>query len=322
VAVVVCLTVLAGCGNDDTGRELAPLSGTPSLTTRAGPGDASAATTTAPGAVPTDDLVALVDHGAEPRRTLRLSPEPGTVARVTLRLDSTQRMDLAGEWLDIPVPIVELDQAVTVTNVEHGRITLHQSPYAYRIVDGRGLDPALLAEYEHTFDMLLDLTATATVVDERGRVLDQSMMGEAALYDLPSFEGLVTTTSESSLPLPLEPVGLGARWRVETDSVVSAMRMISVTDLELVELHDDRAVARLTQSVTMPRGFIEGSFDRDEVLDGELHSTGTVTWLFASGITLVDMETAGSMRLSMFRGRDSYRTTIEQHLRSSTFLRD
>jgi hypothetical protein len=315
--VLVLALVAAGCGGSEP-DELSPLGGSPATsTTSLRPTGAAPSTTE-----PLVELVQVLDHGAEPRREVRLMPAVGSVERITTRIDATQRMEYASGWEDVPVPIFELDQSVTVTSVDGGRIMLQQVPYAYRIVDGRGLDPVLLGEYDRIFDLLLELTSTTIVLDPRGQVLDQTMVGEAAEYDLPSFEGLVTTTADLSLPVPLDPIGVGARWRVETDSVVSAMRMISVIDLELVEMDGERAVARFTQSVTLPRGFIEGSFDRDEVLGGELRSTGTVTWRMGGTLALVDQESSGVIRLSMFRGRDRYHTAIDQHLRRTMFLRD
>jgi hypothetical protein len=314
--VLVVLMGAAACGGNATPTELAPLEGSPDTSATGAP-----ATSTTEADEVVDELVLVLDHGAEPRREIRVAPEIGTVERVTTRVDAAQSMEYAWGWEDVPVPVFELDRSVTVTSVDGGRITLQQVPYAYRIVDARGLDPAILGEYDRVFDLLLELTSTTVVLDHRGQVLEQTMVGEAAEYDLPSFEGLATTSSEISVPLPLDAVGLGARWRVETDSVVSGMRMIGVTDLELVELDDDRAVARYQQAVTLPRSFIEGSFDRDEVLGGELRSTGTISWRTAGTVPLVDQDTSGTIRLAVFRGRDRFHTAIDQHLRSTMTLR-
>jgi hypothetical protein len=320
LAVLILAAVLASCGGGQTTSELEPLRGMP-VTTVATPPSNSTQVNSPPrstGDEPIIDefegvVVTLHDDGAEPRWQLRLQPEVGSVQRVSIRMDMTQNMS----GLRVPTPIFELDQAKTVTAVADGHFTIEDAPYDFRIVDDRGVDPTTIREIETSLDMLVSLGATTIVLSDRGHTISQTVMGEGALY------GLGADASDASVVLPLEPVGVGARWRIEATRTTDAgVQGRAITELELVEIHDDRVVARYTESITFLPGILNDTQGRGEVLGGEHSFSGTVTWLLRTGTTLIDSTGGGEIRMRFLQGQNSSRMRVAQEIAVTMRIRD
>lgn len=290
-----------------------------------GSGSSAVATTSTEPAVEESDRnasvsVDLILPGAEPRRELRLQPEVGATQRVTTRTDVQQIVDLPDGTYDESMPVYEMDEVRTVTATDAGEIRVEVAPFDYRIVDDRDLWPELIEEIEGSFERIVALGATTFTVDEQAQVIATTALGEAAMYDITGFDA--SAAVDSSIPFPAEEIGIGAHWRVNTVATIDGIRTEIVTDLRLTELDDTRAVATYTQAITMPPGFIEGTFDRDEILGGSFDSTGTITWHLDHALPLISQSGTGTIRMRSFQGASSATVVVNQQIATSMTLKE
>lgn len=232
------------------------------------------------------NTVTVVDAGEEPRRELRVERAAGDVDEVTQLQETTLEMTMGERSQSVENPPVELDLRYVVDEVDGERTVITGSYEDARV--GEGGDPAVAGELRQSLSALLTATVHATVTP-RGSVLDGRVEG----LDVPGPAGriveqmgasLAENAQSVSMPFPVEPVGVGARWRVATETEIGGLPIELTTVVELTELDDERAVGTVEQTLRFVPGDVDVFGTPATVISGELVGAGTVEWDLAAGI--------------------------------------
>lgn len=301
LAVAVVPVVLAACGDDD---------GDVGAASTTAPADPAATTATSQAAPSESDdgaspyTVTLEDPGREPRQRLRIEVAPGDVDRVTQRQETTIEVRAGDQVQSAPSPVTELDLTHTVVEVDGERITAEGTYDDVRVLDSPGADPATVAQVRELLSGFLDATAHTTYT-ARGGIIDVRLDGlelegpGAAFVD--QLAASITDSAESlSVPFPDEPVGAGARWRVDAEVVLAGLPVEVTSTVTLSELTDDRATGSIEQRMRFVPGPVDMFGTAAEVISGELTGGGSIVWDLAGGLTpRSDVSIAGTTVLEV-----------------------
>jgi len=161
-------------------------------------------------------LVQLVDPGAEPRSELRYALTKNTKAALLMTMDFHLALRVADRDLPavaLPSMVMLLDVTTTAANADEARVTskLRQATTEARTESERKVD-ATLAE---KLGRLTGMTTTYTV-DRRGFIRDASLVlpPDVPPEMLDTADQMRESFTSFAVPMPIEPVGLGAKWRV------------------------------------------------------------------------------------------------------------
>jgi hypothetical protein len=160
--------------------------------------------------------VKLLNPGASPRQTLRLTPRAGTTGVINLTMHITARQILDGtETPQQPSPGVLMSFATTVTEIHGERINYTFECVKGDLVEDPSIPPAILDAIRGGINMVVGLRGTG-VLSDRAVSLDATVttfpgMDPALLTHASAIDQLL---EQITTPLPAEPVGVGARWEV------------------------------------------------------------------------------------------------------------
>lgn len=199
----------------------------------------------------------LLEPGREPRSALRYKFKPGTTERVKLINGTTLALEVGGQTVpNAPMPDVELVAALKVLGVApDGKARRELTVERVGLADGGKLDPGLREQLTGALDLIKELKGRDQI-DARGRLEAVKLM--AGTKSGPMLSQLLDQMQQSfaqmGAPFPEEPVGVGARWTVESVIAQQGMRVHQVATYELTELGKGigRTHLRLTQLA--PRG--------------------------------------------------------------------
>jgi hypothetical protein len=244
-SITVALTV-TGCGlfGDDEPDTSSPTT-------------AAVTTTTVP-----ESSVEVLDAGRPPLAPLRLQFREGDTTTVVITVDLDVSQTSAGSRQDLVTPAVREVVTLTVDGVVDGEAMVSLAFTEAEVIRAdTDLSDDEAAEIERELAALVGVRGS-------GRI---SEFGEltSLRYDLPEeLDPGVRATLERTrgeldalaLPLPADPVGVGARWRATTTSRIGGFPLRQETTYELTGLED--GAVQYTAEV---RQFAE---DQDVALDG------------------------------------------------------
>ncbi len=171
-------------------------------------------------------VVVLLEPGAAPQSELRYALTPGTTQRVVLSTNSRIRQRLAdGTILTGRVPNLDLDIEATVGALTpEGAITVAYGYTGIDVDDDSAQDAASARQLRRAIEPIVGLTGTLSLTP-RGEVLTSDVVipddldaSAAQLVDQ-----LAQQTQSFTVPFPVEPVGVGARWRATSETTVSGI---------------------------------------------------------------------------------------------------
>ena len=213
-------------------------------------------TTTVP-----ESSVEVLDAGRPPLAPLRLQFQEGDTTTVAVTIDLDVSQTSSGARQELATPAVREVVTLTVDGVVDGEAMVSLAFTEAAVVrTGTDLTDAEAAEIDRELAALVGIRGS-------GRITE---FGELTTfrYDLPDGldDGVRTTLERTrgqldvlSLPLPPDPVGLGARWRATSTSRIGGFPLRQETTYELTGLED--GTVRYTAEV---RQFAE---DQEVALD-------------------------------------------------------
>ncbi|MEQ1507358.1 MAG: hypothetical protein ABMB14_34335 [Myxococcota bacterium] len=249
--VVAALVLLAGPALAKPRGKKAPAEA-PTVTAPAAPVAEPTADATAEPALPTDPLALaselglsmtgrtqLIDAGAGSRAVLGYHPRPGAVA--TYQTVARSKLDLAMSMAGQPFPVPSDAAGVPTVTTVHRHTVAEPRPNGFSVVrieqtdaSVEGGDAATLAELQRLNGLALDL-----LVDPSGKPVQVDVSGaDPAAVDLLQQIGDRLVGAMSLFPA--EPVGVGARWRIDAQIEMAGMK------LDLVELVTARSITATT----------------------------------------------------------------------------
>lgn len=243
----------------------------------------------------------LLDAGVEPRTALRLQMVEGATTTISLRLDLDVSQTSSGQTQALDNPPV----------VETVRFTVES-------VDDDGADVSFAftaADIDRTGTLLSEadfLTITAEVrkligVGGTARLSSRGAFTRFA-YDLPDeLDPTVAATLDQAqdqfttlaVPLPAEPVGVGARWTVDTSARLSGIAVDQTTTFEITAM--DGSAITYTSATTQTA--------EPQAVDLATLPAGTTARLTSSKVTGT---TTGTLDLTAPVGPSTYRATGTQ----------
>lgn len=213
------LLVLAGCGDDsgggsadDTAAPSAADSGEPDADE---PADEPA---DAPAEEPVSDVACtdgppeavVTDAGDEPRALMELAPTAGDTAAVDMRMVTTTTASVDGQDSPtMPSPPMIMGMVVTVDAVTDDEITM---TVEYDRVEVEGGDASMQA----ILDSMIGITGTVTTTRSGAFVEGKIDTASVDPTIAPTMQQFESQLANLTVPLPTEPVGIGATWDVAT----------------------------------------------------------------------------------------------------------
>lgn len=243
---MACGLALGACGGGDAK--------TPPASSRGAAAGAGSAGEPTPAAMPALEPLAtrpdrpqlrVLDPGAQPRRHLIYTPTPGEHA-ITLTLASTLALDMG--IAAIPptrAPALRMRLKARTRRRPDGDFVLALAPSRVETVVGEG-SGALAARMDNTIAALEHLEAELVLAND-GALLETSI----ALPPTPGSSGpteaerLQNAFAQLFVPLPADPVGVGARWTATQTLPFAGSRIRQTSTFTLVEIDDELATVEL-----------------------------------------------------------------------------
>ncbi|MFV1989148.1 MAG: hypothetical protein ACC652_00230 [Acidimicrobiales bacterium] len=199
--------------------------------------------------------VQLLDAGDEPRELLRYTIPDGQIETLFMTQTATEQFTYDGnEAPASPTAVFETSMVVTVTSTggsyrEESEIT--------SMVSAGGTDPALTTQIDSVLERLVGI-ANVSLLDDRGRLLEQAYADPAQLADfnasLIRLLGDTEAVAQSPVPLPLEAVGIGSRWKTVDYPSLFDFETKRTSTFELIGLDGSLVEVRVSTQLEADRG--------------------------------------------------------------------
>jgi hypothetical protein len=183
---------------------------------------------------PTKPTVTLISAGAEPKGPLRFKPKVGDTSEATFTMNMAMT---SSDNKSPPMPTMIMKMRQRVDEVAaNGDIRYQLEITDLAIGDTRGAPKEMVDQMAKSIVTARGTIVKATMTD-RGEVKDSSFTLSPTIDPQMGsmFNGLEQSISQCVSPFPEEPVGLGARWRVNQRITTSGMAIDQMGIFELVE---------------------------------------------------------------------------------------
>lgn len=267
--------------------------------------------------------VTVTSTGAAPRRPLRYAVPAGY--RSHMNMDMTMSIAMgAGEQRMPPVnvPTVRIGADTAVTSVTpDGDMTFTIAFTGMNFQSTAGMDAAALAPFEAMSSQFRNIRGTATI-SSRGVTRDLQM--DTSGVSNPQLSQMMGSVKNSlsglSMPLPEEPVGVGARWEVRQAMGSSGVTLFQKVGCELAAVDDRSATIAVTIDQTAPAQTMQnpslpsGTAVSIESIAGS--GNGTMKLAFDSLVPTSEMTSKSTMVMTMKAG-----AAAAQHMTVETSLK-
>jgi hypothetical protein len=177
--------------------------------------------------------VEVLDAGKTPRRELRLSLAPGVKQTLTMRAETSVVTPAGAQALPAMSVTILTTQAAGKTPTDTD-VTFHFQDFKLSAPEG-AIPAGALAKTQFILDQVKTVQAHYTMTD-RGLPNGSHLDLEAAPPELKAIvQPLSVMLDTSTVVLPVEPVGVGARWRQRVPRALQGITLVDITTYELVE---------------------------------------------------------------------------------------
>ncbi|NET57733.1 MAG: hypothetical protein F6K47_16705 [Symploca sp. SIO2E6] len=197
----------------------------------------------------------LLDAGVEPRQELRFTPAVNSQQTLTMTMDVNVAISINGRTPPtVDTPAVEMKMETQVTQVDANGDIYADFSYSEVDVIANAQTPAeLLNLMQSQLQALVGLEGSL-IMDAQGNTRDIN-------FDLPEgldpntkqmLEQISNSLKQVSSPLPLEAIGVGAKWRVSNSLTINGMSINQIATYELVDLQDNIATLEVSVEQNAP----------------------------------------------------------------------
>jgi len=182
--------------------------------------------------------VELLDAGKEPREPLRLQVPLETAETMSLTMAMTMSVKAQGT----PMPPTTLPPITMVMSIEgaekldDGKVRFRSKLTGIEVGAAAGpTPPGMVEQLEAQMQKLVGLVQTG-VIDPRGFATEGAMeLPEAAPPQARQMlDGMKSSLEQFAVPLPAEPVGAGAVWRVTQAPAINGIQIQQTIEYTLV----------------------------------------------------------------------------------------
>jgi hypothetical protein len=205
-------------------------------------------------------LLRLREPGAEPRRVLRWSFEPGRREARRTRMVHKQSLQLNEDPIQVVQGVSEHDYDAVVSAVEaDGRARLEWTFQPLRPLLEGGATADSVAMEQKVADALGTLSGTSRMTP-KGVSLDTALRSDKNLN--PAAVRLVTANEETmknmAMPLPDDPVGIGAKWETTQIKELLGIRYQEVAKYEVLAIDGDHIRFKFLVETEAPDQALKG----------------------------------------------------------------
>jgi hypothetical protein len=183
--------------------------------------------------------VKLEEAGAEPRSKLRYKFQAGRKDKLVMDM----KMSMAMSMGSIKQPETVLPVARTTMDIDSQSVSPEGNlKYTFKVssaevVDEKGASPLVVQTMQTELKKTVGMSGWA-IVTPRGFTEDAEInVPDGASQQLQQMiDNLRQQLKQLSSPLPEEPVGIGAKWKVTMPLNTDALKLVQTADYELTEL--------------------------------------------------------------------------------------
>lgn len=231
-------------------------------------GDGSA-TTAQPSDCDDGPELTVTDTGSTPRHAMELAPTVGDSVALDMRMEMGVDAQVDGESAPTQsVPAMTIGMTLEVDDVREDEIELS---FVYDRAEVEGDDYTVQSMLESMVD------SSGTLVTTRsGAFVDGDFQAAEGMDPAISSmtDQLDQQLAEMSIPLPTEPVGIGAEWEVATSLELNGVAFCNFYTYKLVEFDGDSYELETETEQEPIGGTIQTAGASIEVVGGEGHSSG------------------------------------------------
>lgn len=181
--------------------------------------------------------VVLLEAGEEPRSEIRY--DLASMAPQNMRMDMLMSMSMSNPMMgsqSMTFPLMRMNMAMNdMTMNESGHLRMGFAFRSAEILPREGADPAMVAGMQGALAGMENVTGFS-VIDNRGNVIeagfDASGAPQAAQQQL---ESMRDSLEQMVAPLPVEAVGIGARWQITTTVASNGASIQQTATYRLIE---------------------------------------------------------------------------------------
>lgn len=255
--------------------------------------------------------LAIIDPGLEPRTLLHYQPAKGT--RTQLRV--TADIELGDGASKVPWPTVITNSEVSAEDVlADGTIKVR---YAVVSSTAQDRERAVITAEQMTqpLQLLVGTSITGTLTPTG--VLGAINVDSGGKQLPPAIQSQVSTLSRnlerSVMPLPAQPVGVGALWTFKQAVDQNGMKVAAATTIKVTAMTPTTVTIALTSELTGPDQQVDVSGSKVTVsnIAGKMRGTGTIDLV---RLTLAG-ELVADLAMDMAMGGSTDHTTMTSTLR-------
>ena len=268
-----------------------------------------------------DAIVKLLDQGAAPRQTLRMTPKKGLKQTSLMKMKIDQTMVMNGQKLPaVPTPAMQFTVDILVTNVDaSGDISFDYTYPKAEVIDESN-QPSAAKELMQTMIKSMEGLSGSTILSSRGftRKSEIVLPPNAAPQIIAMMGSMKESMSRISSPFPEEAIGIGAKWSVS--QVIEAngikMRQNSVHTLKEIKGNTFDIALELTQSADAQEVKTPGVPPETKMKLLSLESTGHGKMLFDTDalFPVSQIKSDSKMGMEMVAGGQTLPMQVEMTL--------
>jgi len=193
--------------------------------------------------------VKLLEPGAEPRKVLRLHPNPGDKQTMTLTMKMAIEMkmgDMQNPAMKLPAMIMTMD--LTVKSVSpQGGIAYEMVLTDANVADEPDVIPQVAEAMKKSLEGVKGLVSTG-IMSNRGIKETNEIKAPAGAdaQTRQAIDQMKESMAKVSVPLPEEAIGPGAKWEAKMSIKSQGMTIDQTATYELTAIEEDHITARLT----------------------------------------------------------------------------
>lgn len=200
-----------------------------------------------------DPELTLIDAGALPRRAIRFAPAEGSKHTVVLRMDMQIQMSLGPQQMPAQVmPVQLMTMEITVDKVHsNGDIDYSFVYTEMELEDTPGVNPQIAAAMKDSLDQIVGIAGSGTATN-RGftRRAEINVPDGAPAVIKQTMDGMKESLSRISSPVPEEPIGEGAQWKLNQVITANGMTLKQTSAHTVTELTEDGFAMEVTLNQT------------------------------------------------------------------------
>lgn len=188
-------------------------------------------------AEPTDPVqVELIDAGSAPLHTIRYTPRVGETQTAVMTISIDMAMSVAGNTM--PTQVIPAQKVTFDTTVEEvtadGDIKFNFIYTGAEVVDDPQNPSPMAPMLKEMIQSLVGATGSATVTN-RGMTLsaDFHIPEGMAPQMKQMLNGMKESMNRISSPVPSEPIGKGAKWKVTQNITANGMNLVQISTHEI-----------------------------------------------------------------------------------------